>query len=275
MRSCLLRCCWLSSACFLLLLSASSAGAQCSTNTIGYAGVGVIPGNPFRAEIVVTTSAKSPRLQHALIEPRPESVARDAQGRIRRETVAGEYKRDTGAEAGSKVEEHMIQICDTTAETLTVIDTMNATAKIIHARSRAVHSVAPLSRSFCSKQSPFRENLTNMHMSFQDLGTQNIEGVEVHGVRIKRSLLATSDSGDPAPGETITDTWCSEELSAVVLTVTDNPKIGMKHAVAMRNIVLGEQDAALFEIPADYAVTESVEEPRESNGGVLTPRVQP
>jgi hypothetical protein len=89
MRSQLLRCIWLSSACFLPLASASSAGAQCSANTMGYAEAGVVAGNPFRAEIVITTSVKSPRLQHALIDPRPESVARDAQGRIRRETVAG------------------------------------------------------------------------------------------------------------------------------------------------------------------------------------------
>ena len=61
----------------------------------------------------------------------------------------------------------------------------------------------------------------------------------------------------------------------MVLTVSDNPKIGTKHTVSMRNIVRGEQDAALFQIPADYAVTESLEEPRESNGNVVTPRAQP
>jgi hypothetical protein len=244
------------------LLLASAASAQCSKNTIGYSDVGVVSGTPFRTQIVHTTTSKSPRIQQALIHPRTESVARDAQKRILRDVVTGEFKRDTGSEAGSTVEEHAITICDPTAETFTELDTMNATAKIIHARSAAAakHSAASSSRTFCSRQSPFHENLQNTQMSFQDLGTQTIEGIEAHGVRTTRAPLAATDGGDRKPVEEVTDTWCSDELSAVVLKVTQS-RGGLKFTAAMQNIVRGEPDAALFEIPPGYAVTESVETP--------------
>jgi hypothetical protein len=271
MRSNLFRHSCLSIGCFLLL--ASAASAQCSKSTIGYSEVGVVSGNPFRAQIVHTTTAKSPNIQNALVQPRTESVARDTQGRILRDIVTGEFERDTGPEAGSTVEEHAITICDPTAETLTEIDTMNATAKIIHARSAAAakHSAAPASRSFCSRQSAFHENLQSTQMSFQDLGTQTIEGIEAHGVRTTRTPLAATDGGNRMPGEEIADTWCSDELSAVVLRVTET-RSGMKVTAAMHNIVRGELDPALFEIPSGYAVTESIAAPRES---VIVPRVQP
>jgi hypothetical protein len=269
MRSNLIRHSFLSISYFLLL--ASAASAQCSKNTIGYSEVGVVSGNPFRAQIVHTTTAKSPQIQHALIQPRTESVARDAQGRILRDIVTGEFKRDTGSEAGSTVEEHATTICDPTAETLTEIDTMNATAKIIHARSAAVHSASPSSRAFCAARSPVHEN---MHISFEELGKQMIEGVEAHGVRVTRAPLAATDGGDRIPNEEVIDTWCSDELSAVVLRVTET-RSGMKVTAAMQNIVRGEPDPALFQIPPGYAVTESIADPRESHESVIMPRVQP
>ena len=76
------------------------------------------------------------------------------------------------------------------------------------------------------------------------------------------------------PNEEVIDTWCSEDLSAVVLRVTET-RTGMKLTAAMQNIVRGEPDPALFQIPAGYAVTESIADPRESHETVITPRVQP
>jgi hypothetical protein len=62
-------------------------------------------------------------------------------------------------------------------------------------------------------------------------------------------------------GETVTERWCSDELSALILTNTKDSKGGLKSTVAMRNIDRIEPDPGLFQIPQGYAVSESVAEP--------------
>jgi hypothetical protein len=241
---------------FFLLVSASPAKAQCSANVIGFGDVGVVPQNAFHADVVFTRSGPPVPVHSSLLQ-RPRSVARDAQGRVRSEGVTGEYKHDTGADAGSNAEEHIIRICDPIAQTLTQIDTLNSSAKIIHSQPSAPSST-PRRRSFCESRLPL--NHTSPATSVEDLGTQTIEGVEAHGVRIKHAPLNSSDRAELSMGENVTERWCSDELSAIVLTVNENTKTGFKRTIAMKNIERTEPDAALFQIPQDYAITESVAE---------------
>jgi hypothetical protein len=255
------------SACLLLLVSAKPAQAQCGVNTIGFGDVGVIAGNAFHAEIVITTSG-SHDLRRTIAQRQPRLVARDSQGRVRSETVAGEYKRDTGAEAGTNSEEHLIRICDTTAQTLTQIDTLNATAKIIHSRPSAPISSTIPRRSFCSTRLP---SSRVAHAQVEDLGDQNIEGVAAHGVRMRTLPQDPGATGGLTPRESLTDRWCSDDLAAIVLTVFEDTKTGVKTSIAMRNIERTEPDPTLFQIPPDYAVTESIEEPHELHN----PHAQP
>jgi hypothetical protein len=262
MRSHLIPSFSLVSACFLLLASASPARAQCGVNTIGFGNVGIVTGNSFHAEIVATRTGL-PKLMSPIPGLPPESVARDGQGRVRSERVAGPFKRDSGDETGSKVEEHLITICDPVAQTITKIDTMNATAEIIHSRPSAPSQPSPTHRrTFCSSRLPSNRN-SNPNMTVEDLGDRTIEGVEAHGERIiMKPMLAPTGNGDPSPGESVTTIWCSDELSAVVLRITENTKSGFKSSVAMRNIERTVPDPALFQIPEGYAVTETLQEPR-------------
>lgn len=249
---------WFVSAGSLLLLSASPAHAQCSANVSAFDGVGVVRENSFHAEIVVTRSGP-PAPARSTVQQHPRLVARDSQGRVRTEGITGEFKHDTGPEAGTNAEQHMIRICDPVAQTLTRIDTLNATASIVHSRPSAPPSSTIPHKTFCSVHLPRNHN--NSVMAVEDLGTQTIEGVEARGVRMKRAPLAAADPGASSFGETVTERWCSDELSAIVLTVTENTKTGMKSTVAMKNIERTEPDPALFQIPQDYAVTESVAGP--------------
>jgi hypothetical protein len=267
MRSCLRLFFWFMSACFLSFVSAPSSQAQCGVNTIGFGNVGLVSGNPFHAEIVSTSSRPSP-LQGALAERGPELVERDGEGRARTERVTGPFKRDTGPEVGSQVQQHIIMICDTSAQTLTQIDTLNATAKIIHSQP----SAALPRRSFCATRLPSNRVA---HQPVEDLGDQVIEGVEAHGVRTRLRGLGMAADGELSPSESVRDVWCSDELSAVVLIVTENTKTGVKSSTAMRNIERTEPDPALFQIPPDYAVSESVAEPHERHNPHVAPSEQP
>jgi hypothetical protein len=259
----------------LSFFSASPAHAQCGVNTLGFGNLGIVKDNPFHAEVVSTSTGQ--RLLTAISARKPELVARDSQGRIRTERVVGEYKRDTGSEAGSTAEQRMIMICDPVAQTLTQIDTLNATAKIIHSRPSAPNSSLPSGanssrmqhrsiRTFCDSRlmmgsQPGRPGV-------EDLGYKTIEGVQAHGARIAMPTLIAPGS-EVSTSTSDTERWCSDELSAIVLTTTENSKSGSKSTVVMQNIERTEPDPSLFQIPPDYAVTESVAEPHSPHATVF------
>jgi hypothetical protein len=265
--------------CSLLLVAASSAKAQCGRNTLGYGDVGIVANNPFHAEMVVTRSGPpelpSVPLQSPLVQ-RPLSVARDTQGRVRIERVGGEFQHDNGPEAGSKVQEHTITICDPVAETLTRINTVNSTATIIHSRPSAPRSsdLQPATpRSFCSSRLP--SDRARLHLQVEDLGTQTIEGVEARGERITLPMLGATSGEESPNGESTSELWCSDSLSALVLRISGNTKTGVKSTIAMQKIERTEPDPALFQIPPDYAITESVAEPRDHRTPNPAPNEQP
>jgi hypothetical protein len=264
MRSCLLLPFSLVSGCILLLLSASSAQSQCSANTIGFGDVGVVANNPFHADVALSTTGHT--VMNATLRPNfPESVARDSQGRVRTERVAGEFKRDTGPDAGSQVELHLIMICDPVAQTLTQIDTATLTARIIHSRpSSASRSGAPQQgtrRAFCSSRLSSARNAARFQV--EDLGDQIIEGLEAHGERVTTPMLGAATPEESPNGASASERWCADSLSALILTISGNTKTGVKTTIAMRNIDRTEPDPALFQIPPGYAITESVAELHE------------
>jgi hypothetical protein len=261
--------------CFLLLLAASSTKAQCGPNTVGVGDVGIITNNPFHAEVTHTTTGHTD--MNATLRPHfPEWVARDGQGRIRTERIAGEFKRDTGPDAGSKVEAHIIMICDPIAQTMTQIDTATLTAKIIHSRPSAPRAtglqLAPR-RSYCSTRLP--SDRMAGRLPVQDLGYQTIEGVEAHGERETLPMLGATSTEESSNGESTSELWCSDSLSALVLRITSNTKSGVKSTIAMQKIERTEPDPALFQIPSDYAITESVAEPRDHRTPNPAPNEQP
>ena len=253
-------------ACFTLLVSATapSANAQCGVNTLGFSNAGIVTDNPFHAEVVITHSTNDDPAT-ATPSHAPELIARDSQGRVRTERVTGPFLHENGADAGAKTEQHIIMICDPVAQTLTQIDTLSASAKIIRARPSAPNSPRPHGlppRTFCSSRL-----LVNRRgqMEGEDLGVQTIEGVEAHGVRITMPPHETAAAdGEPvvnSSGGNVREIWCSDQLSAVVLTVMPNMRTGAKSTIAMQNIERIEPDASLFQIPRDYSISESVSEP--------------
>jgi hypothetical protein len=155
-------------------------------------------------------------------------------------------------------------ICDPVAQTMTQIDTATLTAKIIHSRpstasAGSLKSATP--RTFCASRMPSSRQASRFKV--EDLGDQTIEGVEAHGERMTLPMLGATVSEESPNGDSTSERWCSDSLSALVLTITGNTKTGVKSTLAMQKIERTEPDPALFQIPSDYAVTESVAEPRD------------
>jgi hypothetical protein len=88
----------------------------------------------------------------------------------------------------------------------------------------------------------------------EPLGTKTIEGVEAVGTRTVVSIPA-GEIGNERAIEMVTERWESPELKVVVLSRHSDPRFG-ETTYRLTGIQRGEPDRALFEVPADYTVKE-------------------
>ncbi|NOT46546.1 MAG: hypothetical protein HOP17_02185 [Acidobacteria bacterium] len=84
----------------------------------------------------------------------------------------------------------------------------------------------------------------------EDLGVQNIEGVEAEGTRTITTIPA-GDIGNERPIEIIYEKWYSKELQLVVMSKNSDPRFG-EQTYRLTNIVRSEPDPSLFEVPSGF-----------------------
>jgi hypothetical protein len=90
--------------------------------------------------------------------------------------------------------------------------------------------------------------------STEDLGSQNMEGVFVTGVRTTLTIPA-GQIGNEQPISVVTEVWTSPELKTVVYSKRTDPRMG-EQIFKLTNISRSEPDASLFIVPPDFKVTE-------------------
>jgi hypothetical protein len=95
----------------------------------------------------------------------------------------------------------------------------------------------------------------NQNARTDELGRQTMEGLAVEGRRVTVTIPA-GQMGNDQPIQTVTETWFSPELQAVVLSKRSDPRSG-ETVTRMLNVSRSEPPHILFEAPADYKVTES------------------
>jgi hypothetical protein len=86
----------------------------------------------------------------------------------------------------------------------------------------------------------------------EELGVQNIEGVEATGTRTITTIPA-GDIGNERPIEIVYEKWYSKELQLVVMSKHSDPRFG-DQTYRLTNIVRSEPDPSLFELPSGYRV---------------------
>ena len=86
----------------------------------------------------------------------------------------------------------------------------------------------------------------------ESLGTSQIEGVQVQGTRTVVTIEAGA-IGNQAPIQMVTEQWYSSELGATVMSRRSDPRFG-ETTYRLQNIVRAEPPPDLFQVPADYAV---------------------
>lgn len=91
--------------------------------------------------------------------------------------------------------------------------------------------------------------------STERLGPQLIEGVMATGNR-NTTTIAAGAVGNERPITIVSEEWKSPDLGVLVLTSHKDPRSG-ESSYRLLNIVRGEPDPSLFQVPADYTIRES------------------
>lgn len=208
----------------------------------------VVKGAPYTAQAVTQhtqTLADGNHIQNTTTA----SVARDSEGRSRREvTIAG-----IGSLASSTAGPKSVFIHDPVAGASYILEPSTQTAHVTHPRSVPAEAGAETSTA--------QPNGLRAHASSRksqsttvDLGTQVMDGLTVQGKQITRTIPA-GQVGNEKPLQSVTEIWYSEDLKTIVMSKTTDPR-GGQTTYQLTNISRAEPDAALFQVPAGYKVTE-------------------
>lgn len=187
-------------------------------------------------------------------------VARDSQGRTRRET---ELHRIGTMQVDSP---KTVFINDPTTHTQYIFTPGGEATKVIrsegnwkespqiidlrgarerHAKEKVIVNVQGMHASQQNKESAEQ-------VKHEDLGTQTIEGVSAQGKR-ETVTIPAGQIGNERPIEIVTETWFSPELHTMVLRKHSDPRQG-DSTYRLTDIKRNEPDTALFQPPANAKV---------------------
>src|SRR5438270_12760496 len=194
-------------------------------------------------------------------------VARDSQGRTRRETDL--HRIGTMQVDGPKT----VFINDPTAHTQYIFTPGGEATKVIRSEGnwkegpqildlrgndlrsgkgeRRINQkvIVNVQGARASQQS--KEN--SEQVKHEDLGTQTIEGVSAQGKR-ETVTIPAGQIGNERPIEIVTETWFSPELHTMVLRKHSDPRLG-DSTYRLTDIKRTEPDASLFQPPAGTKVS--------------------
>ena len=94
----------------------------------------------------------------------------------------------------------------------------------------------------------------------ESLGTQVMEGLKVDGKR-QTSTIKAGEIGNDRELTSVVERWNSAGLQVLIRMTTKDPQMG-ETTYRLTNLSRADPPAALFQIPADYTVTEGVDQIR-------------
>jgi hypothetical protein len=232
--------------CIALLLCSSLAIAQAGSkekpfSTTLASGIHLrsIAGAPFSADVVkeftrvLPDGSQAPALAHG-------RMFRDSEGRTRSETEI--------LSAAATGPRHFITIVDPVRQVSIVLDQQSKTATITDLPA------LPVAAQAVKLEQQMQEDRVSAKAlavaGSEELGTSSIEGFSVTGIRRTQPSDATENSEQP---RAVVESWFSPELKIELQARIAGPRLG-ETITRLQNIVAGEPDPMLFEVPADYTV---------------------
>jgi hypothetical protein len=232
---------------------------------------------PYSADIVtdvVQTLADGNRIEHH----NTSSVARDSQGRVRREQQLAAIGPIMPQANG-----RMVTIMNPVEGVHYSLDPMRKVAMRspmprgvqggvartqVIIGSAAVEGVA--GRAVTTDVDTIVTRRAPEQGRTEQLGTSTIEGVQAEGTRTVVTIPAGT-IGNQAPIEMVTERWFSSELGVVVLSRRTDPRFG-ETTYRLQNIARGEPSPELFQVPSDYTV-EAL--PAFGGANMVRPSIEP
>jgi hypothetical protein len=223
-----------------------------------------VAGAPYSAQTTterIQTLADGNRIEQST----SGSVARDSQGRVRRDEGLPALTATNGDAP------HLVMIDDPVAGVHWTLDTQNKTAMKMQSAQVKGADFGPflpppvgadktwfVSGGATADSGPHVQVIarnqipSNSNVNKADLGTQTIEGVPAQGTRTTRTIPAGA-IGNEQPILITTETWYSPDLKVLVLSKTSDPRMG-ETTYKLTNIQRSEPAANLFQVPDDYTV---------------------
>lgn len=212
-----------------------------------------IKGAPYTAT-AVTESTQVLGDGNRIVNKHSGLVARDGEGRIRREESMGHI--GPLAVGGPNV----IFIHDPVAKAGYVLNPDTKTARVfnmegMHAMHNKIDALDGGAHSRRGEEAKKEGMAAGRHgemgqLKKESLGTQQIEGVNAEGIRITRTIPAGT-IGNEKPIDIVFETWTSTDLHVLVLSKRSDPRFG-ETVFRLTDIKRGEPDAALFQVPSGF-----------------------
>jgi len=207
----------------------------------------MVKGAPYTAATSVETTQVLGD-GNRIVNKRSGSVARDSEGRLRREeTMAVGPMQVNGA--------NMIFIHDPVSQTAYVLNPDTQTGHVMKHDApgmkamEKMHAQMMEDHGFGGREGKRQET---GQLKKESLGTQQIEGVNAEGTRITRTIPAGTIGNEKAI-DIVNEIWTSPDLHTVVLKKTSDPRFG-ETVFRLTNIKRGEPDPSLFTVPAGFTI---------------------
>jgi len=207
-----------------------------------------IEGAPFSADVVNETVEAMPDGTDSR-QARHGKMFRDSAGRTRSETEL------IGSNTGA-APRRFVTIIDPVEQLSIILDVAAQTASVSHLPPAPAASVnnAKLAAAQAARQS---RSKTNAPADAEVLGEMMMEGFSVTGSRHRRPAEAG------AAGKVAVESWFCSELK-VELLATTHVSQSVTRTTRLTNIVPGEPDPSLFQIPISYTVRNNLQQKRGS-----------
>lgn len=196
-------------------------------------------GVPFVAEGVTEITQKLPNGGTTTDSRSSVAIARDSQGRVRREHVAVAL----GAVMARRTIP-LVTVTDPSTGEQLLIDAERRTALRIR-----IGTPERTGREATSLRTPPPPR--GVDARTESLGTRTFNGLRADGTRTTITIPARLEG--EAPTSLVSERWYSPELQVVVMTTRSDPRFG-DTTFRLTNIIRTEPPQESFEIPAGFAV---------------------
>jgi hypothetical protein len=187
---------------------------------------------PFTAKVVVTWN--EPLVGGGIVSRKYyTSVARDSQGRVRRE-IREFVPADSNAEPPLR--------------SFTLLDPVSATRTMCTKATMTCATSAFHPRLLLTEEAGGSGSSSSGNVTRESLGQQTIDDLPVVGTR-----ETAKSAGSNRIALTRTEVWYSPDLHMNLSVIRNNPQLG-EVTLQVTNLVRGEPDASWFSVPSGYEV---------------------